>query len=1159
MNRRGSNGRLTTSARLRRAALVSAALAAALLLSLPRLARHVLASAGREFGLEIQCARAEVSLLAGTAAFRDVVIETRDTAGAADKKIGDIPALTIELDPAALAAGRLRIRAIRAERPTLRLDIEPGGRSALERVLRDAPARVRAAGGAAVRPPLEAPAIEVTGATVELRHGPQDAPQVFRATFAAGLERLGGELRLHIRGEAAGIARALEAAARIRPAAAPGGAFAIEGYARGEGLSLASLDRLLPPLVRLTLEDGRVEIAGSLAITPLAREPSGIALDLALDRLRVEERGRALAAIAGLAISAPRIDPAAPALVLDRVAARELRADIERDPAGRLCAAGLSVDPRALMLPRPEPAAGPPALAVRDASLSGAVIGWRDDSVSPPLATALRLDEFSLGPDLRLQASLDGVVRRVELAARTADGEAGRSVTLSALAAGIDLAPLAPYLAAAGARPALANGRFAMDAHATVAALGGGRYRIGAEIDRAALSEGARVIAALGRVRVEAPLLDLALRRIEVGALELRDSEARLRRRPDGSIEALGIATAGPLDGAASTGCAATATAAVARPAAGPWSVALRAARAEGLVVDLLDDAADSPRAAKVDVRDLRLADLRLPASPTPCAFALDLRAPGIVERLLARGTARASGATQSLAASLRVEALRPERLSACAPAAISFTAALVTATAELALEAVDLGPDAFGGEAALSRVALADASGPLAAIDEVRIRVRRAAPAAGLFEIDSLEVIGPDLRIERRPDGRLAALGCATRDPVDFLPSGARGDAAPPAPASAPPAGARPPLVTIDDLRISDGRLAWRDRALAPPAGLEIRDLDLRARRLGTAGLRGEPAPPASIVLRLAIPGAIENLRMDADLRLGVGRVADGIFILAARDVLLAPLSPYVQAASGVVFDAGRARLLARIALAPTRFQVDGHAVIRDLALSGEGAKALILRGSTSPMSLESAAALLCDDDGVIDLRVPIAGDRGRAIALEGVVGDAILEAVSSSVKKALSPLKRLLFGRRPPDLRFPRVPFEPGRSALGPAGERALDEAARLLAARPDAAVLVRGDAQPAADLPPALLLAATADPLAGGDPAAARSARALARERLRGLAASRAGAVREGLLRRGIAPGRIRLLDPVDRSLDAARAAPRAGRSPGVDLEPPADYDD
>lgn len=1143
-----TRGRLTWPARLERAAIALVAVLAALALAAPLGAPALLGALGRGLGLEIRAAAAEISWLDGRLDLRDVVVCKRLSADPSDEPdtLLEAGALRARFDLGALFRNEVRIRSIEAQGPRVRLEIGPDGRSTIERIIAEAPWLEGPAEPGGPRVILDA--LEIERARVEFQDLASEPSLYIDGAFDLRLEFGGGD-GLSFRGRAGigGLVRALEASGRIRPRT--GGALALEASARGEGLSLAFLNPYLPGSFAAELEDGRLELAASVTVAPAG---AGVSLEADVARLRIDEGGRTLASLGGLALRASRLDEAARTWAVERAALRDLFLEAERDAAGVVHAAGFAAGnleaigrARARLAPglrrtyerlfslgaprgarRPEPAAAPhpagtarpdlPEIRLDELAIDGAVIEWRDAAVAtPPIETALRVPrvrierfrfpETSVEPArYSVQLSLDRVLRSLEMAGRADPFGVQRSVTVTARVDGLALDLLEPYWRGTGVAPAIHDGRVELEARATIEDLGRGSYAVEMALGPTALYDGTVVVVALGALELRVPLVDLRARRLEIERATITDAAARLRRRVDGRIETLGVVTAGrslwPRPGALAAGKdeergrdldrerapGPDSERAPEPDADRPWTIAIGDARLEGGWLEVRDDVPAVPVSTLVDVRAASVAGLVLPDTPSAASYSVELGLMNVIDRLTVRGLLKPRGRERALTVALRLDGFRPEQLAPYRPQDFPIVVRNAGMTADAAVRLEEIAPGAFRGEATLARLAVREGPALLAGMEELRLHVVRVAPAERTYIFDEVEALAPELRVARRADGRIELFGWTSRAALDILRRGAREAAAPPVPATGagdiagePRPDPALPLVAIGRLRIADGRVEIRDDGVAPASRLDLEEVDLLSRGITTAALRGDVRMPPStpFSLRLAVAETIGRLHVEGAVVLKPR--FEGELQLEARNVRLPRLSPWVHAASGVSFESGSARVEGQVSLDARRFESSFRVVARDLALGGEAARARSLPGA-GPVTLEMAATLLRDERGVIDLTIPISGERGQpSIAVLRLIGIGVTKTMSSALKKVFRPIVRGIFGTsHAGELRFAPVEFARGSAAIAPAAALALDEAARALC-EAKATVELRGGADPATDLPAPLYFRATLDP--------------------------------------------------------------------------------
>lgn len=155
-----------------------------------------------------------------------------------------------------------------------------------------------------------------------------------------------------------------------------------------------------------------------------------------------------------------------------------------------------------------------------------------------------------------------------------------------------------------------------------------------------------------------------------------------------------------------------------------------------------------------------------------------------------------------------------------------------------------------------------------------------------------------------------------------------------------------KPPRLIVDRLRIRDGSIRLRDRAGGGERALDLIRIDLDAASF--------PGPEPTFTLRFAARDVVSAARVDGHLG------ERGEVRVRAANVDLARLRPWLESAG--------------------------------------------LR----PTAITSAARLLRDERGVLDLRIPVerAPDGRPAVALSEAIGAAIERAATSAVRKIAAPL---------------------------------------------------------------------------------------------------------------------------------------------------------
>jgi hypothetical protein len=172
---------------------------------------------------------------------------------------------------------------------------------------------------------------------------------------------------------------------------------------------------------------------------------------------------------------------------------------------------------------------------------------------------------------------------------------------------------------------------------------------------------------------------------------------------------------------------------------------------------------------------------------------------------------------------------------------------------------------------------------------------------------------------------------------------------------AKTPAANAPPSMgVEVREVTVSDGALAWRDRALSPPARLDVSALEARVRGLGWP-LRGTAAVHASF----RPPG---GGRVQVDGRVGLDPLAADLRLIA-HAAELAPYQPYIPAKARLASGAADADVAVVVpALSEGRGTVRGQAGL---------SRVDVRDGERTVMRLERANASAIDVDWPSRVRV--------------------------------------------------------------------------------------------------------------------------------------------------------------------------------------------
>lgn len=358
--------------------------------------------------------------------------------------------------------------------------------------------------------------------------------------------------------------------------------------------------------------------------------------------------------------------------------------------------------------------------------------------------------------------------------------------------------------------------------------------------------------------------------------------------------------------------------------------------------------------------------------------------------------------------------------------------------------------------------------------------------------------VVWPYLMVHRRTDGVFPFTAASASSPATTTATGTSD-----------------PWLRVDRLDVEGGRIEFWDSTLPQPYGIDLTDLAGAADGIALAPAR---------VAQLTVKGALDEL---SPVTVS-GRIdpAATTLDLHVDRLLLPPLNPYLAPALGYEVKSGLARIASDVRLEGSKVTAATDLVLSRFAMRAAGTDTVEGRIGT-PLSV--ALALMKDTRGDIHLALPIEGDIA---ASEYRVGSLLREALGTALlgtlRAPLGFLRGLFRKDQGEQFELRPVPFAAGTAALGPDGEKRIEELARLL----DRQTALRAQllsAPSRADFD-AVVATGDAHPL----------------DALAGLARDRAAAVYDRLTReRGIDQKRVAIepWDPVEPDIEG---------EPGVDVQ-------
>ena len=223
----------------------------------------------------------------------------------------------------------------------------------------------------------------------------------------------------------------------------------------------------------------------------------------------------------------------------------------------------------------------------------------------------------------------------------------------------------------------------------------------------------------------------------------------------------------------------------------------------------------------------------------------------------------------------------------------LTLQAGTLDADLRLAFEAVAAAAQPLSlrvsGQLALSQVKAHDRQGQqLLAFDALQLELADVRPLEGMVQLQSLLLKAPTVHLRRDGEGGLNLARLATQQPQ---PSRASKTSSLSMPVKSAPAPAW--NVQIGKLQVQEGHIDWRDESLAPPAQLQLVDVNLQAQEL--AWPARQPAPLSGSV-RIQGPGQAAGEGAVVQFT-GSGTDQAAQLAVTIDDVPLALAQPYLQA----------------------------------------------------------------------------------------------------------------------------------------------------------------------------------------------------------------------------------------------------------------------
>lgn len=257
---------------------------------------------------------------------------------------------------------------------------------------------------------------------------------------------------------------------------------------------------------------------------------------------------------------------------------------------------------------------------------------------------------------------------------------------------------------------------------------------------------------------------------------------------------------------------------------------------------------------------------------------------------------------------------------------------------------------------------------------------------------------------------------------------------------------------VVIKRIRIENGVVDFADFSLVLPFATRIEQF-----KGGASGVSTEPASRTSLGFEGRV-GEFGQAKVSGSLIPSDPRRFTDISVIF-RNVVMPPLSPYSATFAGRKIASGKLNLDLEYKIKNSEMLGENKVVLQDFTL-GERVKS----PGAMDLPLDLAVALLTDNDGKIDIAVPVRGDLDHPEFSYGrIIRQALFNLLSRIVTSPFRAISGLFGGR---DQNLDAVMFEPGRADLAPPEQEKLKNVAKALTKRKQLILIVHGGFDPELD---------------------------------------------------------------------------------------------
>ncbi len=238
---------------------------------------------------------------------------------------------------------------------------------------------------------------------------------------------------------------------------------------------------------------------------------------------------------------------------------------------------------------------------------------------------------------------------------------------------------------------------------------------------------------------------------------------------------------------------------------------------------------------------------------------------------------------------------------------------------------------------------------------------------------------------------------------------------------------------IRIDQIKINEAEIDFADLSLRPQFGTHINTLN------GVVnGLSSEPGSKA----KLSLSGKV-NQYGSADINGELSTFAPIDFTniaLAFKNLEMEKLTPYSGKFAGRKIDSGKLTVDLAYKINKHKLEGDNQFIIKKLKLGEK-----IESEDAADLPLDFAIAILEDNEGVIDLDLPVSGDLDNPkFNMSGLVWKALTGLLTKLVTAPFKALGALLGGG---DEALDHISFNPGQSEITPPSAEVLDKLEQAL----------------------------------------------------------------------------------------------------------------